>query len=189
MTVKVNRIVKFFNNFTESGVTANVQIANMEKKSGAVIRQNRFLDGTIALLQNNKFGTLKEDTFCLIKPDGSFITKVTSNKKLNDNFKLHTSTKITRRDFSETAMDSKKEVIYNLNTGKIEEFAQKDTRLNIFDDDMRLKWSSRLFVYLNRNRTSKHPLTQLGGSIHPGIAEKYSRANGDMIYIEKHPPF
>lgn len=188
MTVKVNRIVKFINNFSNTGIVANEQISYMEKASGAKIYQNRFLDGTIALLQNKKSKNLKEDTFCLIKPDGSFISKTTSNKKLNNDYKLHTSTRISRGDFSEITNDSKKEVLYNLNNGKIEEFARKDRRYT-YEDDMRLKWSSRLFLYLSGNRMSKYPVTELGGSLHLSIAEKYFRANGDIIYIEKHPVF
>lgn len=191
MTTKVNGLVRFINMFSDSGVVANEQIKLLKKNSNAPIYQRRYLNGTIALLQDTTRKALNDDVFCLIKPDGSMVTKATSNQYIGNGYKLHTCEKTSNSDFSNKAIGFVKEVFYNLNSKdsnhQIEEYAKKSRRTTLSGESYYDDWVSRLFVFTKKRRESEFPSTKLGGSIHPAIANKFERENGDIIYIEKYP--
>ena len=191
MSVKVNRVVKFFNKFSSNGVIVNKQIKMLEKNTKAPIYQKRYLNGTFALLQGTNNGSLQRDVFCLIRPDGSIVVKSTNNEYLKDGYKLHTSERVVGHSFYSNASGYKKQVLYNLNSKdssqQVEEYAKKDHRMASYDSENNLGWVSRLFVYSRAARKSEFPATRLGGSLHPAVAEKYERKNGDLIWIEKYP--
>lgn len=181
MTIKVNNFTKFLNSFTKTGRQANKEINDMCLLAHKdVIYQKRLQNGSIALLKKLEFSKFSEDTFCLIKPDGSKVVKTTHNVFSGENEKQKTHLVFT--EFFNNAGTRmkliKKAVLYRMPKCKIEEIAKK---LTIWDGP------SELTVCSKAGRISEFPVTKLAGSIHPNMATKKELPNGDVIYREYHP--
>ena len=181
MIYKVNRITKFINSFSKTGRQANKEINNMiVLPLSDTVYQKRLSNGSIALMKNNVFSTFKRDSFCLIKKDGSVITKSTKNTFPgdNENFKLHNSVKQVLNAYGQKIKLMKRSVLYRLQDGKIEETAKKVSVPS---------GPSELIVRSAAGRISEFPATTLGGSFHPAVATKSELPNGDVIYREYYP--
>ncbi len=181
MTYKVNRITRFINSFSKTGRQANKEISNMiALPLSDTVYQKRLSNGSIALMKNNVFSTFKRDLFCLIKKDGSVITKSTQNSLPgnNEKFKFHYSVKQVLNSYGQKIKLMKRSVLYRLQDGKIEETAKKVSVPG---------GPSELIVRSAAGRISEFPATTLGGRIHPAVATKSELPNGDVIYREYYP--
>ncbi len=177
MTIKVNRFVKLINSFSTTGRYANKEISKMENACKNSVYQNRYFGKSLALLQNKHTdGFLKKDCFCFVQQDGSKIVKETINKRVFW-FKMHSSNKTLMNESNAPINLVKKEVLYNLSTNKVEENAKKCYRYG---------GNSILIVKSAAERESSFPVTNLGKSLHPSIAEKSVGTNGESIYVEKY---
>lgn len=180
MTIKVNRITIFINNFTKTGREANKVIKDMRlRPADESIYQKRFNNGSIALLKQNVFHKVTKDSFVIVKPDGSKVIKTTQNliQKEADQ-KFHSSFKEFLSPYGQAVKKIKKSVLTRISDGKIEEFARK---VELLDG------SSFLFVRSSARRKTDFPATSLGGSIHPHMARKQQRPNGDIVWTERYP--
>lgn len=176
MAIKVNKYVRFLNNFTAVGREANLQIKRMAKNNSNPIYQNRYFGQSLALLQKNVSKLTKEDCFCCIQKDGSKVFKHTSNKK-RFGFKLFSLNKEVIDKYDMPVSSYKKEVVFNLNNKTIEEYATKKSGVDT---------PSVLIVRSKAERQSQFPSTELGGSVHPAIAVKNVLSNGDTVYFESY---
>ena len=184
MTYNLNRITRFINSFSKTGRQANRKIKNMLKyPNSGMVYQKQFKDGSIALLQYQYFPRrrMSADIFCLIKSDGSKVSKITTNT-ISQN---KTGTQRVYRSIAEfldiTGGRMKlinKSVLFRMPDGKIEEAAKQ---VSIPGGHFELN------VYSAFNRISEFPSTSLGGRIHPAVATKSELPNGDVIYREYYP--
>lgn len=175
---KVNKIITIKNYLTPSGRNANKEIKNMRAIKNTEIHQRNLPCDTIALKQDNKTNNIEESTLVLLNSTNTQITKRTQNTYIANKYKLFSSIKEYIFGGELKKPFNKKEILYNLSNGKIEEKAEK-----IITSD----GATMLVVRSAANRKTEFPSTKLGRSLHPAMLKKEVLENGDTLYIESYP--
>ena len=190
MTVKVNRIRSFFNNFSQQGRKANeiINSLRLEEKRLAIgfsknndIYQRFNNDGSVAILKENE----NSSSLYLARKNSKTSVKHIMNAFYDNQGKSYNkfmSIKADLEDFSNGsghALTQKiKEVIHNPRTKKIEEIAQYKRSID---------GASELTVKSIAGRETQFHKTSLAGRLHPAVAEKTVTENGDIVYLESYP--
>ncbi|CCY63216.1 unknown [Clostridium sp. CAG:967] len=190
MTVKVNRIRSFFNNFSQQGRKANeiINSLRLEEKRLAIgfsknndIYQRFNNDGSVAILKENE----NSSSLYLARKNSKTSVKHIMNAFYDNQGKSYNkfmSIKADLEDFfngSGHALTQKiKEVIHNPRTKKIEEIAQYKRSID---------GASELTVKSIAGRETQFHKTSLAGRLHPAVAEKTVTENGDIVYLESYP--
>lgn len=190
MTVKVNRIRSFFNNFSQQGRKANeiINSLRLEEKRLAIgfsknndIYQRFNNDGSVAILKENE----NSSSLYLARKNSKTSVKYIMNAFYDNQGKSYNkfmSIKADLEDFfngSGHALTQKiKEVIHNPRTKKIEEIAQYKRSID---------GASELTVKSIAGRETQFHKTSLAGRLHPAVAEKTVTENGDIVYLESYP--
>ena len=175
-TVKVDGFVKFMNALTPVGRKANLEIKNMQVIKADQIYQKRLSNKAIALSCSRKYSGTSEDSFVVINTGSVKRVKETKRQAFEAGYLLFKSVK----RFIMNGLDGhtlQKERLYNSNTKKIEEHANKI----VFSDGPSIK-----IVESKAGRKSKFPVTELGKSVHPAVAQKTVLENGDVQYVERY---
>lgn len=175
-TVKVDGFVKFMNAFTPVGRKANHEIKNMKVVKADQVYQKKLPQNTIALSCNRKYQGIEEDSLILVNSGNIKMVKKTKKQTLEDGYLLFKSVKKYIMSGIE-GHTMQKERLYNLNTKKIEESANKI----VFSDGPSIN-----IVKSKSGRKSTFPVTELGKSVHLAVAQKTVLENGDLQYVERY---
>lgn len=174
MTGKVSRLTIFKNNFSQTGRIANNHILSIQKANpDKLVYQRNFKNGVIGILMSEKSNT----DFLLINKDGILASAKTKHEKFSNKImgKLYNRVKCFYEGMDYKVKEIEKSVLHNLNTGKIEESAMKNWHIDGPVD---------VIVSSKPGRMSQFPVTKIAKNIHPRVAEKYEKANGDIVYWE-----
>ncbi len=175
-TVKVDGFVKFMNAFTPVGRKANFEIKNMQVIKADQIYQKKLSNKAIALSCSHKYSGISEDSFVVINSGSIKKVKKTKRQGFDSGYLLFKSVKkIIINGLEGHTMQ--KERLYNLNTKKIEESANKI----VFSDGPSIN-----IVKSKSGRKSTFPVTELGKSVHLAVAQKTVLENGDLQYVERY---